>query len=336
MIRWLTAASGIALALLSMGALRARADPAGPTDYRSEITGYEPSVDGVQLNVIGGDSFVQLTVEPGVQVEVVGYGGEPYLRFSADGVVEENQLSPATYLNADRYAVAAIPETTSVSAEPEWQEVASDGSYSWHDHRAHWMNPEPPPGAHPGDQIVEGVIPLVVDGMEVDVTVISIWEETQFHWSAVVGIVVGSILGIYAVRRGELKPTARVTLFFGLLAFWVALVAFLSVPGETAPSWIVWIVPLTSAVLCMPALRSDVGFRRFGALDAAAATLVLLAGVELVIWAVVRRDWLVAAVLPTSLPYWVDRMAVAAVLVGSLLTIYAVVRQRLAGRQGVA
>ena len=40
---------------------------------------------------------------------VEGYQQEPYLRFRTDGVVEENQRSPTTYLNANRYGGDDVP-----------------------------------------------------------------------------------------------------------------------------------------------------------------------------------------------------------------------------------
>ena len=59
--------------------------------------------------MVGGDGFLDMPVEPGHEVVVEGYDGEPYLRFRADGTVQENQNSPATYLNRNRYAGAEVP-----------------------------------------------------------------------------------------------------------------------------------------------------------------------------------------------------------------------------------
>ena len=42
--------------------------------------------------------------------------------------------------------------------------VARGGTYAWHDHRAHWMSRDSPPGFHRGDRIQDGEIPLVVNG----------------------------------------------------------------------------------------------------------------------------------------------------------------------------
>ncbi len=138
----------------------AMADPAGPTDYRTEIIGIEPDVDGISLDVIGGDSFVELTVDPGVEVMVLGYNGEDYLRFDADGSVHQNERSPSRWLNDDRFGDGDIPTEATPDAEPAWVQVADDGQYAWHDHRSHWMNEAQPPAAEPGDVILEAVIPM--------------------------------------------------------------------------------------------------------------------------------------------------------------------------------
>ncbi|MEP6299688.1 MAG: hypothetical protein ABJ382_20395, partial [Ilumatobacter sp.] len=174
----------VALVLLPSTAF---ADPAGPTDYLSEVRSIEPATPGIEVNVLGGDSFIQLQVATGTDVIVVGYQSEDYLWFRADGTVLENRNAPSTYTNDDRFGGAVPPANATVDAEPDWEEVASGGRYSWHDHRAHWMQTIRPAGKQVGDQIVEGVIPLVVDGSEVDVTVISTWQPEPSPASAIGG-----------------------------------------------------------------------------------------------------------------------------------------------------
>ena len=92
----------VVAALLVAGASPAMADPAGPSDFRSEVTGIVPAADGVEAEVRGGDAFLEVRVDEGHEVLVEGYSGEPYLRFSADGTVERNRRSPATYVNDSR------------------------------------------------------------------------------------------------------------------------------------------------------------------------------------------------------------------------------------------
>ena len=139
---------GVLVGLLAVALLptTAFADPAGPTDYLSEILEVEPTTPTIDLDVLGGDSFVQLQVEDGTEVLVVGYQSEEYLWFRADGTVLENRNAPSTYTNDDRFGGAVPPATATVDAEPDWEPVASGGRYAWHDHRAHWMQTIRPAG----------------------------------------------------------------------------------------------------------------------------------------------------------------------------------------------
>lgn len=192
--------------LLALGVSSpAAADPAGPTDYLSEITAIEPATSSISVEVLGGDSFVQLEVENGTEVVVIGYRSEEYLWFQADGTVLENRNAPSTYTNDDRFGGGELPANATPDAEPDWEEVASNGRYSWHDHRAHWMQSIRPAGAQVGDQIVEGVIPLLVDGDEVDVTVISTWLPEP---SPVPGLG-GALLGFAVAASGAVFYRAR-------------------------------------------------------------------------------------------------------------------------------
>ena len=143
----------IRLAVVAFAALVAAApsDAAGPTDFRTTVVSVTPPTEGIDVAVIGGDSFLELTAEPGVDVVVLGYQQEPYLHFRPDGVVEENERSPTAYLNADRYGGGEVPAGADATLPPNWRQVGSGGRYAWHDHRAHWMDPEPADGRRTGD-----------------------------------------------------------------------------------------------------------------------------------------------------------------------------------------
>src|SRR5690606_28892329 len=126
--------------------------------------------DAVDARVVGGDAFLELEVAEGHEVVVLGYGDEPYLRFRADGTVERNRRSEATYLNDDRRGAVDLPAIADNAAEPEWEEVAGGGAYAWHDHRIHWMGSGRPPGAEPGDVVQPWTVPLQVDGTPAEVS----------------------------------------------------------------------------------------------------------------------------------------------------------------------
>lgn len=109
----------------------------------STITG-EPAVDGVAWTVHTGGLLLEVENRSGRTLVIEGYDGEPYLRIDADGVTR-NRRSPATYLNAETGGDVAVPPRADPDAEPEWVRVAGEPSWVWHDHRTHWMSPEPPP-----------------------------------------------------------------------------------------------------------------------------------------------------------------------------------------------
>lgn len=306
--RWLAgAAIGLFVLLVTSGT--AHADPAGPTDYRTEILAIDPPTTAVSFDVIGGDSFIQLHAATGAEITIVGYFGEPYLRFLPDGRVQENRNSPTTYQNEERFGTDA-PEFADADAEPDWTTVATDGTYAWHDHRAHWMQPIRPAGQGPGDRIVEQVIPLVVDGSEVSVTVISTWEPEPSSVPAVLGAIVG------AAFAGAAAWLSRRTAAWVIVISPVALAAavagwwqYVSLPSETGPRLVWPLLPTLALVAALAAVPMRKRFV-FGALAAG-----LIASSELVVWGFIKRDGLTAAIVPTDAPQWFDRFVVAAALV---------------------
>ena len=292
---------------MAIGAAPAMADPPGPTDYQTTVIGIDPPGIDVKVEIIGGDSFVRLTSTTGEVIEVIGYRGEPYLRFLPGGIVEENQSSPTTYLNLDRYAEADVPPGATPEATPVWKQVADDGSYAWHDHRAHWMNEARPVGSGPGDVILEGVIPLVIGDTEVDLRVQSVWQDAPSPIPAIVGAVLGVGL-VVALVGARAKALAVAITVIAVAAATVGTTAYLSVPAETGPAWSLWTPPAVALTLAAAALIPGAAVQW---LRSRAATLVLLSGIVLVVWGVIHRDWLSAAILPTSLPFWLDRIVTA-------------------------
>ena len=296
------------------------ADPPGPTDYLSEVVEVEPFVGGFEVEIIGGDSFVLLRVNGGTNVEVVGYQGEPYLRFLKDGTVEENSVSPSKYLNEERYG-GDLPAAADASAAPVWRVVADDGSYAWHDHRTHWMNPQPPPGLGPGDQVAEGVVPLLVDGVEVDVTVKSVWQRPPSPVPVAFGLTTGTAVA-YAAFTWRRKQVVWVVLILAAAATVMGTTAYLSVPSETGPIWSLWVLPVTSLLF---AGAVALGRSREGLFYRRRSVLLLVAAFELVAWGVLHWGWLWPAIIPTAAPFWLDRFVAAVVLAGSVGSAAAIV-----------
>lgn len=112
------------------------------TNIRSVITSV-PDLDGVAWTVHTGGFVIEVVNTGDRDLIIEGYEGEPYLRVGPDGV-HRNLRSPATYLNRDRYERVTLPPIVDPTAAPDWQRIHERPRVVWHDHRTHWMSPEPP------------------------------------------------------------------------------------------------------------------------------------------------------------------------------------------------
>jgi hypothetical protein len=300
---WVTLSPGVA-----------GADPPSATNYRTTAVSIEPAAPGIDVWIVGGDSFVMLRADRGTTVEVIGYRGEPFLRFLASGEVEENRASVTYFASRSRYG-ADVPDDITPSTPPDWRRVAGNGTYAWHDHRSHWMNPFEPPGKDPGDVILEAAVPLVVDGRSTTVTVTSVWEPppspTPTWWGAAIGIVLAVIV---VIRRRSTQTVSAIAAVLGVHAAAFGWWQFRSVPIETGPSWL---MPVLPAVAVAGALAA-VCVRRWPLIACGA---LLLAGVELLAWAWLRRSHLDRAILPTNAPWPLDRAITAAVFVAAAAVV---------------
>jgi hypothetical protein len=135
--------------------------------YTATITAVDPPVPGLGLQILDGDDRVELVNGTGGEIIVLGYDGEPYLRFS-DAGVEANLASPAHYLNDDRYGNVELPASADPSAPPLWQALSSGRRWEWHDHRTHWMSEQDPPvvvaAPDASHEVFGWTIPATVDG----------------------------------------------------------------------------------------------------------------------------------------------------------------------------
>jgi hypothetical protein len=141
--------------------------------YASTVTAIAPPTARVSASVLEGDDRLELTVAGDHVVVIEGYEGEPYLRFTPDGVYR-NIRSPATYLNDDRYARGRLPEQADAKAAPTWQKVGPMGrAYDWHDHRVHWMSTSYPPvvaaDTSKPHHILDWAVPGTIDGRSLEI-----------------------------------------------------------------------------------------------------------------------------------------------------------------------
>lgn len=303
--------AGLTLGLLTAAPTAAVADPAGPTDYQSQVTGVEPPVDGLEVEVLGGDAYVQVTAPAGSSVTVPGYEeGELYVRIHPDGTVERNEASPTRFINDERYG-AEVPPEASAEAPPRWETVADGGTYAWHDHRVHWMSPELPgqldPGADEPQRVLTWTLPLLVDDVPVEVS-----GELDYlpSPSPVVPVLVLVLVlaggAAVALRRPAALPVVALVGAAAALTVGVASVVGLPPGADSEPALL--ILPVVAAAL----VGVGAAIRRREGLGPRLVTA--LAGLPLVVWGVLLSRSLTAAIVPTALPTGVARLLVAMVL----------------------
>jgi hypothetical protein len=224
--------------------------------------------------------------------------------------------------------------------------VATDGSYAWHDHRAHWMNPAARPlGAEPGDVILQGVIPIVVDNAEVEVSVESRWLDPPSPVPLIAGLVLALaavavlVFVVPSLASGRSSPAQAgrgVGAALGLTALWavpavaVGAGATLGLPGEAAPGVTFWLLPLLAALAAVGGLVLVRRSGPDGLPSLAGPALLALAGLELLVWFWLRRPALTRALVPTEAPVWLDRAVVAGAVVIGLSALVVAVRTLLA------
>jgi hypothetical protein len=137
--------------------------------YVSTFAALQPNVLGVSVNVFGPTNQFRLANYSGKTVVVLGYQGEPYLRFSGL-TVDENLASPTRYLNASD----PVPAAAALGAQARWHHVARSSSYTWHDHRIEWTAARPPAAVRraPSEPhaIFKWHIPATADGKPFRIT----------------------------------------------------------------------------------------------------------------------------------------------------------------------
>jgi hypothetical protein len=197
----------------------AAAHPGNP-NYRSVIRTVSPKPRGLELQVLGFDNQLQMINRTGTAVVIDGYQGEPYARLLADGTVQQNRLSPATYLNDDRFAQVKVPSYANAKARPEWQTVDHSGRFIWHDHRMHWMGRGLPPKVHDKGRrtkIFDYRIPLEVAQKPGAIRGELFWvgRPSGFPLPALISLVAVALIGIVGVlvirrrRRSAVHPTGE-------------------------------------------------------------------------------------------------------------------------------
>jgi hypothetical protein len=160
-----------ALAAVTVAATMAFAAPAlahqGNPNFRSNITSIGPDGSGLSAQMLDYDDSIELHDTGKRTIVINGYNGEPYARIESNGTVQQNQRSPAVYLNAERLGGGAVPKSADPNAPPEWQTIDKTGRFVWHDHRSHWMSTALPPQVKNKSKpafIFDWKVPVSIDG----------------------------------------------------------------------------------------------------------------------------------------------------------------------------
>ena len=139
-----------------------------PTNFEARIERVDPADalgTRVQVRTTDLGQHVEVRAEPAVEVVILGYDAEPYLRITDRGV-EQNGRSPAVFMNRDATVTESPPARFDASAAPEWDRISAGRVARWHDHRTHPMGTV---GEREGRDGFAWTIDLVVDGRAVAV-----------------------------------------------------------------------------------------------------------------------------------------------------------------------
>ncbi len=189
-------------------------DNSDSSNFRIQLV--DPGADCLHWKLLSVDGYLELRSDcPGV-VTVLGYEDEPYLEFSAEGV-RENLHSPAAYLNRDALGEAPVPATADSAAEARWEPRGGLATYRWHDHRIHWMVPEPPDVDADATRVREWTIPLRFDddGTGLSIYLIEargeLWYDRPLPAMVPLTLIGGPILVLTAfmIRSGSLAVGTR-------------------------------------------------------------------------------------------------------------------------------
>lgn len=310
----------LTLAGVVAGARPAAADPAKPTNDRIAIASVDPAPTGLRVEVVG-DSFLRLRAERGTVVAIPGYESEPYLRIDADGVVWENERSPAVALNRSRFGgTPRAGESPDATAAPQWRRIGSGGEVLWHDHRTHWMSRVTPPqlGGRSSGRILSFSLAVTVNGAPVTITGSLDRLPAPLAWPWWLGALAGSgaltallVLGAHP-GRGDRRPFGRLggaLTVTGLAAVAVTAVdvaARATIPSAAATR------PVAAVFAALAVVAAAAGglLRRRRPFHAAA--LLAGAGAALLGNAVLDRAVIGHAVLPSDLSPVLQRLAVVA------------------------
>jgi hypothetical protein len=291
------------------------------SDFDGRVRSVTPALPGVTARILQFGDELEVVNDTGVDLEVPGYSGEPYLRIGPDGVWR-NTRSPATYLNLDRYAANGMPATADVEAPAEWQQVSTEPRYLWHDHRTHWMSQgmlPPIVAADPGraHTVIEWTVPMTHGGEPVVVAGELTWSPPPpggLVWPVYALVLVAAVAAGWLARTP--RPLALALAGGALASLWHAAatpepsVTISSHAGAVVGALLPALLLLLVAVVGVRAAR-----RGRGALT---GLMALIAGWLMLVQGLPDIDVLWTAHVLATGPQLLARAAVAVLVAGGL------------------
>jgi hypothetical protein len=194
----------VALALVAPATASAHAGGRIATDFEARVIGLAPRATGVRARVLGGDLKLELTVSGGHEVVVLGLEGEPFLRFSPDGVAA-NAASPTAWSTG----VVGRPDAVKTASGPAWRRVSSGHTYAWHESR---LRPRPSVagGSATPRRVAQWSIPLLVDGRRARLAGWEWYATGPPAWPWLAAVLVPLAAAIVAVRYGHRRLHRRI------------------------------------------------------------------------------------------------------------------------------
>ncbi len=276
-------------------------------------TGRDPSV--IHARIDDGDRKLELRVSPPHTVLVLGYAGEPFLRFSPAGV-DVNDRSPTAV--ADKLARGASAPALTPRAHARWSFLTGGDRFAWHDHRL-----GPVPARRYGDgEVATWAIPLVVDGRP-DLITGRLWHgrgPPVWIWLGVFGL---ALVAAAPLSRQQPDRAARTVFICAGVAGTAALV--LSIGLSLGPGLGAWEGVPTTVVVAVAAVAV------FRWLPQARGALAGLVGLVAALVGLGDAGVLVHGYVISPLPAAVIRAAAATAVASGLVAAVTVATRHLAG-----
>lgn len=136
----LVAVLGLLLALGPAAPAAAHGSGGGDAPYyRSRVTAVSPAVAGVTVDLARDGSWVRVRNATAVDLVLLGYDGEPYLRIGPQGA-QENVESVTSRVNGRFGSGLVTADTPAAQAArpPRWEPLGVEPVVTWHDARTHY------------------------------------------------------------------------------------------------------------------------------------------------------------------------------------------------------